>query len=119
MAKIYVKNKDLLQEFKLSKEKGELNPEIVNMFYLIIDGISKRMSYKDPSDKEDCMAVAMEDLCKYWDRFNPDKSDNAFSYFTQIAKNGFAKGWKKIHPPKNPKTIPFSYITGDDNTYNI
>jgi DNA-directed RNA polymerase specialized sigma subunit len=119
MAKIYVKNKDLLLEFKASKEKGSLNPEIVRMFYLIIDGISKKMSYKDPADKEDCMAFAMEDLCKYWDRFKPEKSDNAFSYFTQIAKNGFAKGWKKIHPPKSPKTIPFSYITGDDNTYNI
>ena len=119
MAKIYVKNKDLLAEFKSSKEKGSLNPEIVGMFYLIIDGISKKMSYKDPADKEDCMAFAMEDLCKYWDRFNPEKSDNAFSYFTQIAKNGFAKGWKKIHPPKNPKTIPFSYITGEDNTYNV
>ena len=91
MAKIYVKNKDLLAEFKASKEKGSLNPEIVGMFYLIIDGISKKMSYKDPADKEDCMAFAMEDLCKYWDRFNPEKSDNAFSYFTQIAKNGFAK----------------------------
>lgn len=119
MAKIYVKNKDLLAEFKASKEIGKLNPKIVGMFYLIIDGISKKMSYKDPSDKEDCMAFAMEDLCKYWDRFNPEKSDNAFSYFTQIAKNGFAKGWKKIHPPKNPKTIPFSYITGEDNTYNV
>jgi DNA-directed RNA polymerase specialized sigma subunit len=119
MAKIYVKNKDLLAEFKASKEKGSLNPEIVRMFYLIIDGISKKMSYKDPADKEDCMAFAMEDLCKYWDRFKPEKSDNAFSYFTQIAKNGFAKGWKKIHPPKSPKIIPFSYITGDDNTYNI
>jgi len=44
MAKIYVKNKDLLAEFKASKEKGSLNPEIVGMFYLIIDGISKKMS---------------------------------------------------------------------------
>jgi hypothetical protein len=37
----------------------------------------------------------------------------------QVAKNGFAKGWKKIHPPKNPKTIPFSHITGEDNNYNV
>lgn len=119
MAKIYVKNKDLLAAFKDSREKGGLNPEIVQMFYLIIDGISKKMSYKDPSDKEDCMAFAMEDLCRYWNRFDPTKSNNPFAYYTQIAKNGFAKGWKKIHPPKSPKTIPFSYITGEDNSYNV
>ena len=34
---------------------GYGDPEIVRMFYLIIDGISKKMSYKDPADKEDCL----------------------------------------------------------------
>jgi DNA-directed RNA polymerase specialized sigma subunit len=114
MAKEYVKNSELLAAVIESKSKGQLTPDTI-----MINGISKKMSYKDPEDKEDCMAFAMEDLCKYWNRFNPEKSNNPFSYYTQIAKNGFAKGWKKIHPPKNPKTIPFSYITGEDNSYNI
>ena len=74
---------------------------------------------KDPEDREDCMSFAMEDLVRYWNRFDPAKSNNPFAYYTQIAKNGFAKGWKKLHPPKALKTIPFSYITGNDNSYNI
>jgi len=119
MAKDYVKNSELLAAVIESKSGGKLTPETIRMFNLMINGISKKMSYKDPQDKEDCMAFAMEDLCKYWNRFNPEKSDNPFAYFTQIAKNGFAKGWKKIHPPKNPRTIPFSFITGDDNSYNV
>jgi hypothetical protein len=69
---------------------------------------------KDFFDKEAAEVFALRTK-----RFNPEKSNNPFAYFTQIAKNGFAKGWKKLHPPKNPKTIPFSYITGDDNSYNI
>ena len=119
MAKAYVRNKDLMAAVLESKEKGELTPETIEMFGLMVQGISKKMAYRDPDDKADCMAFAMEDLCKYWNRYNPEKSNNPFAYFTQIAKNGFAKGWKKIHPPKAPKTIPFSYITGDDNTYNV
>lgn len=119
MAKEYVKNSELLAAVIESKSKGHLTPDTIEMFMLMISGISKKMSYKDPEDKEDCMAFAMEDLCKYWNRFNPEKSNNPFAYYTQIAKNGFAKGWKKIHPPKNPKTIPFSYITGEDNSYNV
>lgn len=115
----YVKNADLLRAFKESEENGQLTPEIIQMFLLMVEGISKKMAYKNPEDKEDCMSFAMEDLCKYWNRFNPEKSNNPFAYFTQIAKNGFAKGWKKIHPPKNPNTIPFSHITGNDNSYNI
>jgi hypothetical protein len=119
MAKDYVKNSELLRAVSESKEKGELTRETIDMFNLMISGISKKMAYKDPEDKEDCMAFAMEDLCKYWNRFDPSKSNNPFAYFTQVAKNGFAKGWKKIHPPKNPKTIPFSHITGEDNNYNV
>lgn len=115
----YVKNSDLMKAILESKENEKLTPKTIEMFYLIIQGISKKMSYKDPEDKEDCMAFAMEDLCKYWNRFDPEKSNNPFSYYTQIAKNGFAKGWKKIHPPKSPKTIPFSHITGEDNSYNV
>ena len=115
----YVKNSELLRAILESKEKGALTPETISMFYLMINGISKKMAYKDPEDKEDCMAFAMEDLCKYWNRFDPAKSNNPFAYYTQIAKNGFAKGWKKIHPPKSPKTIPFSHITGEENSYNI
>jgi hypothetical protein len=119
MAKVYVKNSELMAAVIESKNAGKLTPATIEMFNLMIEGISKKMSYKDPEDKEDCMAFAMEDLCKYWNRFNPEKSNNPFAYFTQIAKHGFAKGWKKLHPPKNPVTIPFSYITGDDNSYNI
>ena len=110
MAKEYVKNSELLIAVVESKQKGHLTTDTIYMFNLMINGISKKMSYKDTEDREDCMAFAMEDLCKYWNRFNPDKSNNPFAYFTQIAKNGFAKGWKKIHPPN---------ITGDNNTYKI
>ena len=119
MAKAYVKNSDLIVAILASKEKGHLTKETVEMFILMVQGISKKMAYRDPEDKEDCMAFAMEDLVKYWNRFDPSKSNNPFAYYTQIAKNGFAKGWKKLHPPKSPKTIPFSHITGEDNTYNV
>lgn len=115
----YVKNADLMRAFLESKEAGQLTPEMISMFTLMIEGIIKKMAYKDPDDRDDCMSFAMEDLCKYWNRFDPDKSNNPFAYFTQIAKNGLAKGWKKIHPPKSPMTIPFSHITGDDNGYNV
>lgn len=119
MAKDYVKNSDLMVAIVESKKAGKLTPDAIAMFGLMIQGITKKFAYKDPDDKDDCMAFAMEDLCKYWNRFDPEKSNNPFAYFTQIAKNGFAKGWKKIHPPKSPKTIPFSHITGEDNVYNI
>ena len=73
MAKVYVKNSELMAAVIESKNAGKLTPATIDMFNLMIEGISKKMSYKDPEDKEDCMAFAMEDLCKYWNRFNPEK----------------------------------------------
>lgn len=119
MSKEYVTNKQLKAAVVESKNLGRLTPDAIKIFELLINGISKKMAYKNPQDKEDCMSFAMEDLLKYWDRYDPEKSNNPFAYFTQIAKNGFAKGWKKLYPPNAFKTIPFSQITGDDKGYNV
>lgn len=109
----YVKNKDLLQEVIKSKEQGYLTPSAIDMFKLIAEESNKKLRYRDPMDREDCISGAMEDLLKYWNRFNPEISTNAFSFYTQIAKNGFAKVWKKLHPPDKGHTLSLS----DDNVY--
>jgi DNA-directed RNA polymerase specialized sigma subunit len=95
MAKIYVKNSDLIRAIKESKEKGQLTRETIEMFVLMTDGISKKMAYKNEEDKQDCIAFALEDLCKYWDRFNPEKSNNPFAYFTQIIWYAFIRRIQK------------------------
>ena len=104
---IYVKNKELKRALLESKEKGQLTGETVEMFTLIVNGMSKTHSYRDTEDREDC-------------RYDPEKSDNPFAFISQIAHNGMKKGWKKIHPPKSIKTIPFSRIVREDNSvYNV
>lgn len=117
---IYIKNKELKRALKESKDKGELTLETIKMFTLIVNGMSKTHSYRDLEDREDCISSGIEDLVKYWNRYDPEKSDNPFAFISQIAHNGMKKGWKKIHPPKSIKTIPFSRITKEENSgYNI
>lgn len=116
----YVKNKDLKRVLKESKEKGELTNETVEMFKLIVEGMAKTRSYKYPEDREDCKSFGMEDLIKYWNRYNPEVSDNPFAFISQIAKNGMQKGWKKIHSTKSIKSIPFSRLMRDENSnFNV
>lgn len=109
----YVKNKDLLREVLISKEQNQLTATAVDMFIKIATESNKNLRYKDPMDKEDCISAAIEDLLKYWDRFNPEKSTNAFAFYSQIAKHGFAKGWKKLHHPDKGQTLSLS----EDNIY--
>lgn len=117
---IYVKNKELKRALGESKDNGVLTSETIKMFQMIVNGMAKTHSYRDIEDREDCISSGMEDLVKYWNRFDPAKSDNPFAFISQIAHNGMKKGWKKIHPPKSIKTIPFSRIAKEENSsYNI
>lgn len=111
----YVKNSDLLKEVVSSKENGKLSDRLVQMFILIATESNKKLKYKDPMDREDCISAALEDLIRYWDRFDPAKSTNAFAFFSQIAKHGFAKGWKKLHNPEMGQMLSIS----DENVYNF
>jgi hypothetical protein len=56
------------------------------------------------------------DCYQYWRGYNPEKSQNAFAYFTQIIKNGFAKGWRKLYG-NMPKSKKIS--VSSNKIYNI
>lgn len=117
---IYVKNSELVRAVMESKKQGKLTPETIEMFIKIANESSKKLKYKDPMDREDCIASAIEDLLKYWKNFDAEKMialgkvPNAFAYFSQIAKHGMAKGWKKIHHPEAGQMLSIS-----QDSYNL
>lgn len=117
----YVKNSDLVREIIESKKNGKLTNGAIEMFIKIANESSKKLKYKDPMDREDCISSAIEDLLRYWKNFDPQKMydlgkvPNAFAYFTQIAKNGFAKGFKKVKNLEAGQMLSISH----DGVYNI
>ena len=102
--KNYLNNKDLYAEIVKSKEQDKLTREAEKMLILLAERTIRRMKYVDDQDRDDCLQFALLDLLKYWKNFNPDYP-NAFAYFTEIAKRGYAKGWNKIHPTKYKDTM--------------
>lgn len=93
----YIDQKKLFKEIIISKQAGELTPAALEMLIMFPNELSKALKWKYEEDREDCIAFAIEDILRYWRGFDPNLSNNAFSYYTQIAKNGLAKGWKKLH----------------------
>lgn len=102
--KNYLNNKDLYNEIVKSKEQGALTRDAEKMLILLAERAIRKMVYVDSADRDDCLQFALLDLLKYWKNFNP-KYTNAFAYFTEIAKRGYAKGWNKIHPTKYKDTM--------------
>lgn len=116
MAKVknYLNNKDLHTAMSESKSLGKLTPTAEKMLILLAERAINKMSYVNNDDRQDCLQFAILDLLKYWKNFNPDYP-NAFAYFTEIAKRGYAKGWNKIHPVKYKGTISINSSSGNDS----
>lgn len=95
----YINNKDFTEEIIKCKGSGELTPFAVQCFISLANRAVDRLYFKDYRDREDCIQSAILDCLKYWKSFDVSKTDtpNAFAYFTQMCKNGYAKEWKKIH----------------------
>jgi hypothetical protein len=122
----YINNKDFTDAIILCKFAGELNPFVVECFISLANRAVDRLYFRDPRDREDCIQSAILDCLKYWKSFDETKSENpnAFAYFTQMCKNGYAKEWKKIHKKTGlDKEEKLEFIslgfTGESSIYSI
>ena len=112
----HVKNKELREQLVISKDRDELTKEALDMFILMANKFSTNFNYIYEDDRKDCISFAIMDCYQYWRSYDPEKSANAFAYITQIIKNGFAKGWRKLygHMPKSKKIS-----VSQNNIYSI
>jgi hypothetical protein len=116
--KEYLNNKDLYDEIVKSKDQDKLTSTAEKMLMLLAERAITKMKYVSLDDKKDCLAFAMLDLLKYWRGFNP-KYKNAFAYFTEIAKKGYAKGWNKLYPKKYNGTVSIDGSMDSEGIYSI
>lgn len=122
----YINNKDFTEEIIKCKNEGELSKFAIDCFISLANRAVDRLYFQDYRDREDCIQSALLDCLKYWKSFDETKSENpnAFAYFTQMCKNGYAKEWKKIHKKtgldKEDKLEFISLNTGGESSiYSI
>ena len=122
----YINNKDFTRSIIESKEADVLTPFAIDCFISLANRAVNRLYFQDSRDREDCIQSAILDCLKYWRSFDETKSKNpnAFAYFTQICKNGYAKEWKKIHKKTGlDKDEPLEFISlgygGESSIYSI
>ena len=124
--KHYVNNKEFTQSIIEDKKNEQLSEFSISCFVALANRAVNKMYYEDPRDREDCIQSAILDCLKYWRGFDPSKSKNpnAFAYFTQVCKNGYAKQWKAIHKKTgldDNDSLDFISLstTGDGYIYSI
>jgi DNA-directed RNA polymerase specialized sigma subunit len=98
----YLNNRDLLAETIKSKEQGRMTDKLARMLQMLCKRYGSRANFANYTYNEDMQAYAMMSLAKTWSAFNPEKSSNAFAFFTQCVKNSFIQYLKQ---EKNQRKI--------------
>lgn len=88
-AKNYVNNADLLIQYKLSREQDRMTEELAKMLQTIAQRYALKPSFRDYSYVDDMKAYSMMMVVRTWRSFKPEKSSNAFAFYTQCIKNSF------------------------------
>ena len=109
MSNYYLTDEQLLSEIKKSKDRNKITDNLALMLYEIAERSNRKLSYKDESDREDCIMGALEILLNKWHKFDINKGQKPFAYYTQIAKHGFAKSWKDLHKIKTSDKISINH----------
>jgi len=118
----YISNEDFLKEMivwksyvKEAKESGEPTPPvtayIAQCFLEIAQNLAKKPNFVNYQFKEDMIGDAVENCLLYCDNFDPEKSQNPFSYFTQITYFAFLR---RIQKEKKQNFIKYKYLQSMD-----
>ncbi len=85
----YVKNADLLPAVIEAKQLGVVTDKLISMIQLIAENYSKKHSFVNYSFREDMVSTAVENLCKNALKFNHEKFNNPFAFYTTAIHNSF------------------------------
>jgi len=86
-----VNGRKFTYEIILSKGIGRLTKKSESMIIELVTNAIKKSSYTDPEDELDAIQTSYLNILTNWQNFNPDKTNNAFAYFTEIHKRSIAE----------------------------
>lgn len=89
-----------------AEREGKPKPRVSNYIgesiLLICNNLAKKPNFSGYTYKQDMISDGIMDCIAAVDNFNPDKTNNPFAYFTQIAWNAFIR---RIHKEKKQTYI--------------
>lgn len=85
----YLNNKDFLNETIKSIKQDKITDQLAQMFMKLVARYGKKGNFANYTYNSDMQAYALMMLVKTWKAFNPERSQNAFAFFTQCVKHSF------------------------------
>lgn len=95
----YLNNASLIEEIMMSKDVQSKNsewtpaqcmtPKLVGMLQMLVDRYSQKSNWRGYTYIDDMRSEAIVSLMQNALKFNPEKSQNPFGYYTQIVTHSF------------------------------
>lgn len=85
----YVTNGVLLPAVLEAKDMNVVTVKLIKMINLIAERYSRKHNFVNYSFREDMVSAAVMNLCNNALKFNPEKSNNPFSFYTTAIHNSF------------------------------
>lgn len=103
----YVKNGDLISEIIEFKKLGKASEVLGKMLLTIAKNFSSKGNFSGYTWRNDMVSEAVLTCIKYLKNFDPERSNNAFAYITQICNNSFKAYIKTQNKHSKIKDICF------------
>jgi hypothetical protein len=103
--------KEVARAKKNNEERPQVSDYIGDCFIKIANHLAYKSNFINYSFREDMILDAIENCLIYMDNFDPKKSSNPFSYFTQITYYAFIR---RIQKEKKHLQIKYKYIESLD-----
>jgi hypothetical protein len=114
--KFYTEMLDWKKQVKEARETGDPLPPVTEYigrcFLEIAENLSKKPNFMNYVFKDEMIGDGIENCLMYCENFDPDKSNNPFSYFTQIIYFAFIR---RIQKEKKQNYIKYKFLESQDH----
>lgn len=104
----YIDDTTFLYEIIISKGKGKLTKTAEQYIMFIPPEMTKKLNYKDPEDRKDCINYAILLMLTKWKKFDETKYNSPFIYFSELCKRALAWQFNQLNNKDLYRSISIS-----------
>lgn len=128
--KMPIDKREFTYEILLSKGLGKLTRKAEKLLILLADNAINKSRHRitNEDDLHDCLQTSKLNIFKNWYKFNPDVTNNAFAYYTELHKRSIPefinelyslRGIKTKEEQKSMQMISINNTNNGQGLYNI
>ena len=115
-SEIKIWKNEVLKNLEIGEDKPPVTEYIGECFWKIAEHLSFKSNFANYPFREDMIGDAVENCLMYAHNFDPEKSKNPFSYFTQITYYAFIR---RIEKEKKQNFIKYKLLKEKDTDGSV